>query len=88
MNYIALAAPAVLVAILVATVSFMGTHIAFATGYEKSQVISQVNECGNYWFPINVFCSSINSQIQGDENNVAATAEAEESSKNFGTPFP
>jgi hypothetical protein len=88
MNYIALAAPAILVAILVTTVSFMDTHIAFATGYEKSQIISQVNECGNYWFPINVVCSNINSQIQGDENNVAVTAEAEKSSKNFGPPFP
>ena len=87
MNYTALAAPAVLVA-LVTTVSFMDTHIAFANLYEKSQVISQVNECGSYWFPINVVCSNINSQIQGDVNSVAVTAAQEESSKNFGPPFP
>jgi hypothetical protein len=88
MNFIALAASTVLVAILVATVSFMDMHIAFANLYEKSQVISQVNECGSYWFPINVVCSNINSQIQGDENSVAVTAAQEESSKNFGPPFP
>jgi hypothetical protein len=88
MNYIALAAPTALATILVTTCSFMDTYIAFATGYEKSQVISQVNECGSYWFPINVFCPNINSQIQGDENSAKVTAAQEESSKNFGPPFP
>jgi hypothetical protein len=66
----------------------MDTQIAFASGYEKSQVISQVNECGNYWFPLDVFCPNINSQIQGDENSAKVTAAQEESSKNFGPPFP
>ncbi len=47
------------------------SHPVFAGGYEKSQVVSQINVCGNYWFPINVICSNFNSQIQGDENNVA-----------------
>jgi hypothetical protein len=88
MNLIALAASTVLVGILVTTVSSMDTHIAFAAGYEKSQVISQVNECGNYWFPINVVCSNLNPQIQGDENSAAVTATQEESSKKFGPPFP
>jgi hypothetical protein len=88
MNFIALAASTVLVAILVATVSFMDMHMPFANLYEKSQVISQVNECGNYWFPIDVVCSNLNSQFHGDENSVAVTSAAEESSKNFGPPFP
>jgi len=88
MNYRAFAAPAALAAILVTTVSFVDTQIAFATGYEKSQVMSQVNECGDYWFPLDVLCSNINFQIQSDENNVAVTAAQEESGKKFGAPFP
>ncbi len=54
-------------------------------------MISQNNDCGNYWFPLNVLCSNVGSQVQGDENSVAiATGQAEgkvESSENF-TPFP
>jgi hypothetical protein len=87
MNRIALAAFAI-ITILVAMTSLLDKKMAFADRYEKSQTISQTNECSNYWFPINVLCSNLNPQIQGDENSVAVTAEAEESSKNFGTPFP
>ena len=76
---------------LITASTVMGTHIVFASSYEKSQVISQTNECGNYWFPLNVLCSNVSSQVQGDENSVAvATREAEGktgSSENF-TPFP
>lgn len=71
--------------------SIVGTHIAFASSYEKSQTISQTNDCGNYWFPLNVLCSNVGSQAQGDENSVAiAAGQTEgkvESSDNF-TPFP
>ena len=71
--------------------SIVGTHIVFASSYEKSQTISQTNDCGNYWFPLNVLCSNVGSQVQGDENSVAITAgQAKgkvESSENF-TPFP
>jgi hypothetical protein len=71
--------------------SIVGPHIVFASSYEKSQTISQTNDCGNYWFPLNVLCSNVGSQAKGDENSVAiATGEAEgkvESSENF-TPFP
>ncbi len=49
----------------------MGTGIAFASSYEKSQTVSQTNDCGNYWFPLNVLCSNVGSQAQGDENSVA-----------------
>jgi hypothetical protein len=59
-----------------------------------SMIISQVNECGNYWFPVNIICSNLNSQIQGEENNVViATTPVSESTDsntntNYGTPFP
>jgi len=76
---------------LITASTVMGTHIVFASSYEKSQVISQTNKCGNYWFPLNVLCSNVSSQVQGDENSVAvATGQAEGktgSSENF-TPFP
>jgi hypothetical protein len=89
MNRIALAAFAI-ITILVTMTSLLDKKMAFADRYEKSQTISQTNECSNYWFPINVLCSNLNLQIQGDENSakVTATAAQEESSKNFGTPFP
>lgn len=71
--------------------SIVGTHIVYASSYEKSQMISQNNDCGNYWFPLNVLCSNIGSQVQGEENSVAiATGQAEgkvASSENF-APFP
>ena len=76
---------------LITASTVMGTHVVFASSYEKSQIISQTNECGNYWFPLNVLCSNVSSQVQGDENSVAvATGHAEGktgSSENF-TPFP
>jgi hypothetical protein len=87
MNRIALAAFAIIV-IVVATTSLLDKKMAFANSYQQSQNILQTNECGNYWFPINVVCSNLNSQIHGDENSVAVTSAAEESSKNFGPPFP
>jgi hypothetical protein len=87
MNRIALAAFAI-ITILVATTSLLDKKMAFADSYQQSQNILQTNECGNYWFPINVVCSNLNSQIHGDENSVAVTSAAEESSKNFGPPFP
>ena len=84
MNYRAIAVFGIIV-ILVVTVS---SAPVFAGGYEKSQVISQINECGNYWFPVNIICSNLNSQVQGDENNVAIATPAPESDTNYGTPFP
>ena len=89
MNYGFLVTMAVFITIIAA--SIVGTHIVFASSYEKSQTISQTNECGNYWFPLNVLCSNVGSQAHGDENSVAiAAGKAEgkvESSENF-TPFP
>jgi hypothetical protein len=81
-----------IIAISMVTVSFLPAHSVFASGYEKSQVISQINECGNYWFPVNIICSNLNSQAQGEENDVAmATTPDNEninSDTNYGTPFP
>ncbi|MGH9975970.1 MAG: hypothetical protein ACRD8Z_09070 [Nitrososphaeraceae archaeon] len=68
----------------------LATEDAFADkkkrgGYEKSQAVSQVNECGNGPTrdgdgstavpvpvgPINVGCQNTASQIQGDDNTAA-----------------
>ena len=58
----------------------------------KSQVVSQINECGNYWFPVNIMniiCSNLNSQTPGDENDVAmAATTTTDSNLNYGAPFP
>jgi hypothetical protein len=82
-----------LLVLVVVVISFMSPSLALAGSYEKSQVISQTNECGNYWFPVNVICSNLNSQAEGDENNVAITTPTQtnpdtESDTNSGPPFP
>jgi hypothetical protein len=86
------AAAAVVVVMVLSTVSFMSIHTVSADSYKKSQSASQTNECGNYWFPINILCSNVHSQMQGDENSVAVTSAQEdgniESTKNLGAPFP
>jgi hypothetical protein len=82
------AAAAVVVVIVLSTVSFMGIHAVFADSYKKSQSASQTNECSNYWFPVNVICSNINSQVQGDENNVVIATTSPAPDKNYGPPFP
>jgi hypothetical protein len=86
------AAVAVIVMIL-STLSFISIHKVFADSYKKTEsASSQINRCGNYWFPINILCSNINSQTQGDENSVGVTSAQEdgsaESSNNLGAPFP
>ncbi len=56
---------------------------------KKSQVVSQINECGNYWFPVNIICSNLNSQTPGDENDVAmAATTTTDSNLNYVAPFP
>jgi hypothetical protein len=86
-----------LLVMVVMIISFMSPPLALAGNYEKNQVISQSNECGNYWFPVNVICSNLNSQAQGDQNNVAMTAPTPtttstvpntESNTISGPPFP
>jgi hypothetical protein len=43
-------------------------------GYDKSQAVSQVNDCGNGELPINVGCQNTASQIQGDDNSAALSS--------------
>ena len=69
-----------------ATILLMSAQ-AFAGGYEKSEVISQVNDCGNYWFPVNIICANLNSQDAGTKNDVAM-ATTPDSDTNYGAPFP
>ena len=77
-----------LLVLVLVVISFMSPSLALAGSYEESQVISQTNECGNYWFPVNVICSNLNSQAEGDENNVVMTTPTPESDTNSGPPFP
>jgi hypothetical protein len=89
----AVAAAVAVIVMLLSTLSFMGIHTVSADSYKKTQsASSQINQCGNYWFPINILCSNINSQTQGDENSVGVTSAQEdgnvESTKNLGAPFP
>lgn len=55
----------------------LATEDAFAgkKKYEKSQAVSQVNDCGNGFIPTNIGCQNTASQIQGDENVVTLTAD-------------
>lgn len=46
--------------ILMTTILFTSTDRLFTGGYEKSQVISQGNGGGDYWFPVNLICSNLN----------------------------
>jgi hypothetical protein len=62
-------------AIMLVGTTALATEDAFAgkKKYEKNQAISQANACGNGELPLNVFCQNIGSQVQGEENAVAAT---------------
>ena len=75
--------------LLATTTLLISINQAYASGYEKSQVVSQANECGNYWFPVNIICSNLNSQAQGNDNDVAiAATTTPDSNPNYGAPFP
>jgi hypothetical protein len=77
MNSKYLVVVAAMAVMLIGATAF-ATDSAFAGGkkhYEKSQATSQVNACGNGEVPINVGCQNTNSQIQGDENQVALAAQ-------------
>jgi uncharacterized membrane protein len=83
MNTKYLVVVAAMTAMLVAATA-LATDNAFADkkrhddkkkGYEKTQAVSQVNECGNGEDPIDVFCQNLASQIQGDNNTPVLEAE-------------
>lgn len=46
-----------------------------ASAYQKNHAASQTSDCGNEFTPINVGCQGTDSQIQGDENAAALTAQ-------------
>jgi hypothetical protein len=50
---------AVTVFTFLVAVSYMSVNSVYAADYEKSQTIVQTNECGNYWFPLDVLCSNL-----------------------------
>jgi hypothetical protein len=61
-------------AIMLIGATALATEDAFATKKrEYNQATSQANACGNGELPLNVFCQNIGSQVQGDENAVAAS---------------
>ena len=71
--YAVVAVAAMLLATTAISMSYT-TQNVFAT-YKKNQATSQTNACGNGEVPINVGCQNTGSQIQGDENAVALTAQ-------------
>jgi hypothetical protein len=66
---------AAMTAILIGATALATTDSAFAGGKEKNQATSQANACGNGEVSINVGCQNSGSQVQGDENGVAITAQ-------------
>jgi hypothetical protein len=62
---------AAMAVMLVGATALATSESAFAS--DKNQAVSQANACGNGELPLNVFCQNIGSQVQGDENSVAAT---------------
>ena len=68
---------AAMAVMLIGATALATSESAFAGGhghkksYEKNQAVSQVNDCGNGKYPLNVGCQNTASQIQGDENGVA-----------------
>jgi hypothetical protein len=63
-------------AVMLVGATALATEDAFAgkkKHKEYNQATSQANACGNGFLPENVFCQNIGSQIQGDENAVAAS---------------
>ena len=71
---------AAIAVMLIGATALATSESAFAGGHghkksnEKNQATSQVNDCGNGKYPLNVGCQNTASQIQGDENAVALTA--------------
>jgi len=61
---------AIVTVMLVGTMTIsLGDNNAFATK-EKNQDASQANACGNGELPLDVFCETTTSQVDGEENVV------------------
>ena len=68
-------------AVMLIGATAFATDGAFADGkkkYGKSQAVTQTNACDNRDMPMNVGCHYTASQIQSDDNAVAALAAAQE----------
>jgi len=82
----------VVVFIFAVVISYISVNGVYAADYEKSQTVVQTNDCGNYWFPLDVLCSNLGSQTNGDENTLSVASaqqqEGDKSSKSSGPPFP
>jgi hypothetical protein len=68
----------VIVAAIVATVTlsanaFMDESTS-AKKYDRSQALNEASACGNGKLPLNILCSNMGSEIQGDENAVGMTS--------------
>src|SRR5919106_694460 len=66
---------AVVIVLLAMTAISVPTTEVFAGKYGKNQALSQADACGNGELPLNVGCQNTGSEIQGDENGVALTAQ-------------
>lgn len=94
----AISAEVVSALVIISLIAILNISVSsvFAADYEKSQTMVQTNECGNYWFPLDVLCSNLSSQVKGDENSISIASAQEhedeensdESSKIYGPPFP
>jgi hypothetical protein len=61
---------AIVTVMLVGTMTVsLGDNSAFATK-KKNQDASQANACGNGELPLDVFCETTTSQVDGEENAV------------------
>jgi hypothetical protein len=47
-----------------------GFEEALAIEYDKTQVTSEINECGNGQFPLSVLCQNSDSEVQGNGNAI------------------
>ena len=66
------------IAVMLIGATAFATDSAFAGGHKKkeyNQATSQANACGNGKLPLNIGCQNVGSQIQGDENGVALSAD-------------
>jgi hypothetical protein len=68
-------------AVMLIGATALATEDAFADkkkkNYEKSQAVSQVNDCGNGELPLNIGCQNTASQIQGEDNRAALSSSQE-----------
>ena len=63
-------------AVMLIGATALANEDAFATKKkEYNQATSQVNDCGNGEYPLNVGCQNTASQIQGDDNTATLASD-------------